>query len=235
MRSKKPIISSIVFFLGVAIGLSLAVVSIWADYEAVGYFFTGARFDPFRGIKCPILATRSETVNISASIQNPADRVVKPFYRVEVSGPLGRTFREQISIPPHQTEKAEWTVSADDIDLRYFIMTKVTLLPFAATPTREATCGIFVLKLDGLTGNQVLLISLAVSLLGIILGMSPGKGKMEGINRGLRQPQPVRQVLGLVVVLAVFSSLMGWWLAGVVLCVLAILLLVIMLFVSLSA
>lgn len=234
MRSKKSIISSIVFFLGIAVGLSLAVASIWADYEAVWYFFTGARFDRFPGLKCPILATHSETVTISASIENPGDRAVQPFYRVVVSGPLGRMFREQIYIPPHKTQRAEWTVSADDVDLRYFIMTKITLFPFAGAQAREATCGIFVLKLDGLTGTQVLIISLAASTMGIIVGLSVWERQIALVNKGARQPHHVRRALGLVVLLAMFSSLMGWWLAGFVLCVMAILLLVILLFVSLS-
>ena len=234
MRSKKSIIGSIVFFLGIAVGLSLAVASIWAEYEAVGYFFTGARFDRFPGLKCPILATYSETVTISASIENPGDRAVQPFYRVEVSGPLGRMFRDQIDIPPHKTQRAEWTVSTDDVDLRYFIMTKITLFPFAGTPTREATCGIFVLNLDGPTGTQVLIISLVASTIGIIVGLSVWERQMALVNKGVRQSQHVRRALGLVVLLAIFSSVMGWWLAGFVLCVLAILLLLIVLFVSLS-
>jgi hypothetical protein len=235
MRSKKTIISSIVFFLGIAVGLSLAVASLWADYEAVRYFFTGAHFDAFPGMKCPVLATHSETVTISASIENPADRAAQPFYRVDVSGPVGRMFRDQIAIPPHQTHRVEWTVNTDDVDLRYFIMTKITLFPFASAPTREATCGIFVLKLDGLTGKQVLIISLAVSLVAIIVGLRAWERQMGVVNKGLSQPQYVKRTLGLVVLFAMFSSLTGWWLAGIVLCVLAILLLVIMLFVSLTA
>lgn len=235
MRSKNSITGNIVFFVGIAIGLSLALVSIWADYEAVGYFFTGARFDAFPGMKCPILATQSETVAISASIENPSDRPVQPFYRVEISGPVGRMFGDQIPIPPHETRKAEWTVSTDDVDLRYFIMTKITLLPFAGTRASEATCGIFVLNLDGLTGKQVLIFSFVISLVGIIVGLRMWERRMAVVKKGTRQPQHVRRALALVVLSAMFSSLMGWFLAGFVLCVLAILLLVIILFVSPSA
>lgn len=233
MRSKKSLISNILFFLGIAAGLSLAVLSIWADYEAVAYFFTGARFDSFRGMKCPVLATRSETVIIAASIENPSDRDARPFYRVEVSGPVGRTFSDQISVPPYQTHRAEWSVNADDVDLRYFIMTKLTLLPFAGLPTREALCGIFVLDLNGLTGQQVLIAFLAISLSGMIAGLVMWERQTEGVNKGVTQPQSVRRGLVLVVLLAMLSGLMGWWLAGIVFCVLAILLLVAILFVSL--
>lgn len=235
MRSNKTIISSIVFFLGIAVGLALAIASISADYEAIRYFFTGVRFGPLRGLKCPALATRSDTVTISAPINNPRDRAVDPFYRVEVSGPLGRSFREQISIPPQQTQNAEWTVNADDIDLRYFIMTKITVLPFAGAPTREATCGIFVLGVDGPTGTQVLIISLVVSVLGITVGLRMWERQMEVVNKDRVQPQRVRRALALVVLLAMFSGLMGWWLAGIIFCVLAVLLLVIMLYLSLGA
>src|SRR5574341_1133998 len=123
-------------------------------------------------MSCPVLATRAETVTISAHIENPSDRSAEVFYKVEVSGPMGREFRDQITVPPHQMRKADWTVNVDDVDLRYFIMTKITLFPFVGTRTREATCGNFVLDVDGLTGKQVLFILLAISVLGIIAGLS---------------------------------------------------------------
>ena len=234
MRSKKSIISNIVFLLSIAAGLSLAVISIWADYEAVRYFFTGAHFDSFRGMRCPILASRSEAVTISATIENPSDRTVRPFYRVEVSGPVGRLLREQTSIPPRQTQKAEWIVNGDDVDLRYFIMTKITVPPFAGLPTREAMCGIFVLNLDRLTGQQALITLLAVSLFGIIFGLAMWERQMETANKGFMRSQHVRRALGLVVLLAMLSGLAGWWLVGIIFCALAILLFVIMLSMSLN-
>lgn len=235
MSSKKLISSSIIFFAGIALGLALAVTTIWPDYEAVRYFFTGAVFDPFRGMKCPAFVTRSETATISASIENPSDRVVQPVYKVEVSGPLGRMLREQISIPPHQTQKIEWTVNADDMDLRYFIFAKIAVLSFAGTPTREATCGIFVLNLNGLTGRQVLNISLAASVLGIFIGLLVWEREMETVTKGFMQPQRVRRALGVVVLLAMLSGLMGWWTAGILFCVMAVLLLVITLLAALRA
>ena len=234
MRPKKSIVSNLVFLLSIVAGLSLAVISIWADFEAVHYFFTGARYDPFRGMKCPVLASRSEAVTVSAVIENPSDRAVKPLYRVEVSGPLGRLFREQISIPPRQTQKVEWTVNGDDVDLGYFIMTKITVLPFASLPTREAMCGIFVLNLDYLTGQQALITLLAVSLFGMIVGLAMWERQTDPAERGSMRTQQVRRALALVVVIAMLSGLAGWWLVGIAFCVLALFLLVILLTTSLN-
>lgn len=227
MQPKKLIISSIIFFVGIALGLALAIVTIWPDYEAVRYFFTGAVYGQFSGLTCPALVTRSETATISASIENPWDQVAKPVYKVEISGPLGRLLREQISIPPHQTQTVEWTVNEDDIDLGSFIFTKITVLSFVTTPTREATCGIFVINLNGLSGKQVLGISLTISLLAIVIGLGIWESQMEAATKGFMQPQRVRRALALAVLLGMLSGLMGWWIAGIVLIVLAVLLLAI--------
>ena len=234
MRSRKTLISNIVFLLGIAAGLSLAVISIWADYEAVRYFFTGARFDSVQGMRCPVLASRSENVIISATIENPGDRPVSAHYRVEISGPLGRSFREQISIPPRQTQKAEWIVNEDDIALHYFVMTKITLLPFSGLPTRETMCGIFVLNLDWLTGQQALIALVAVSLFGIVFGLVMWERQVGTANKGSLRSQNVRRALAIVVLLGMLSGLLGWWPAGIIFCVLAILLFVILLSMSLT-
>jgi hypothetical protein len=113
-------------------------------------------------------------------------------------------------------------------------MTKITLLPFAGLPTREAICGIFVLNLDCLTGQQALITLLAVSLFGIIFGLAMWERQMETANKGFMRSQHVRRALGLVVLLAMVSGLVGWWLAGIIFCILAILIFVIMLSVSLN-
>ena len=227
MSSKKTVISSIIFFGGVALGLALALTTVWANYEALRYFFTGAKYGPFRGLDCPSLVARSQTATLSASISNPEDQVVKPVYKVEISGPLGRMIREQISIEPHETQQVEWTVNAEDVDLGYFILSKITVLSYVSTPTREATCGILVLNLNGLTGGQMLGISLVLSLLGILGGLVMWEKEMETATKGFMQPQRSRRTLALVTLLAMLSGLMGWWTIGMVFCVLAVLLIVI--------
>jgi hypothetical protein len=235
MRSTKSVVANLLFLVGIAAGFSLALISTWADYEAVRYFYTGARFDSFRGMRCPVIANRSETVRISATLDNPSDREVRPFYRVHVSGPLERSFENQITLAPGQAQTIQWTAAADDIDLQYFIMTKITLLPYAGLPAREAICGILVLNLDGLAGVHILIMSLGVSLFGIIGGLILGERQAKDINKTLTQPQLVRRALGLVVVLALLFGLAGWWLAGLAFCVLALLLLVILTFTSLQS
>jgi hypothetical protein len=233
MSSKKLIISSFLFFVGITFGLALAIVSVWADYEAARYFFTGAAYDSFRGMECPSLMSRSETGTIYASIQNPTDRDVQPVYKVEMSGPLGQLIREQILIPPHETQRIEWTMNADNIDLGFFIMAKLTVLGFAGIPTREATCGVFVVDFWRLTGAQTLGVTLTISLLGILVGLAIWEKEMETATKGFVQPQRGRRALGLTVLLAMLTGLMGSWTAGILFCVLSVLLLVIILLAAL--
>jgi hypothetical protein len=227
MSTNKLTISTILFFTGIAVGLALAIVSMWADYEAIRYFFTGQVYDTFSGLECPALVSRSESASIFASIRNPTDRVAQPVYKVQMSGPLGQETREQIAIPPYETHTVEWTIDSSNIDLGSFIMAKITVVGFAGTKSREATCGIFVVNAGGLTGGQVLGITLTISLLGIFLGLAIWEREMEAATRGFMQPQRVRRALGLVVLLAMLFSLMGSWIPGLLFCVISVLLLAI--------
>ena len=73
---------------------------------------------------------------------------------------------------------------------------------------------------QGLTGQQFFVIALVLGIFGIGLGL--GIWKLANSTRDYRQP-----VLGIVVLLAMLSGLMGWWLMGVILIAITILLLTI--------
>jgi hypothetical protein len=68
------ILSSTVFFLGVIIGFALAVISIWNRIEAVRYYFTGAKYDLFHGLRCPVMIAPTEEGMITALFQNARDQ-----------------------------------------------------------------------------------------------------------------------------------------------------------------
>lgn len=217
-------LSIVLYFLGILLGFALAIAANWAEFEGVSYYYTGATYNAFHGLHCPVLMTRSETGIVTASFDNPSNRESEPYYEMEISGPLPRRFEDQLSVAPHETKKVQWTVDAHDIDRGSFIFVKLDILPTADYPTREATCGILVLNTPGLTGEQILWLTLAASLLGMVIGL----GLWENANAPLAdQPMNLKhamQTLAIIVLLAMLSGFMGWWGAGVILCALAILL-----------
>lgn len=219
-------LSGVLFFLGIAGGLTIAVISLWTHFEALNYFFTGAVNERFNGLKCPVLLTRSETGTITAALQNPTDREINFFYRTEVGGRFSTRQNEgRITVPPHQARSIDFTVNAEDIDLRSFIFVKITVLSNRAFPVRDDTCGIMVLDSPVLAGGQIFAGAFTLSLLTIVAGLGLGESTRADANLSMRRPM---QTLGIVVMLAMLAGVIGWWLAGILLVVISILLLMIM-------
>ena len=219
------LLSSLIFFLGVILGFVLAIISLWNQVEALNYFFKGASYAPFQGLKCPIMMTRSETGVVTSVFDNPADSEDNFSYKIEISNIVSfRIIEDQITVPAHQTKDVAFTVTKDDIDLQFFIFVKITISPNSSRPTRVATCGIMVLNNQNLNGKQIFAITFALSLLGIVVGLSVWQRISGEVDSNIKR---LMQTLAIVVLLAMFAGLIGWWLAGTVLAVITILLLLI--------
>jgi hypothetical protein len=131
---------------------------------------------------------------------------------------------DQITIPAHQTKSIQLSVDQHDVDLLFFIFVKMDILPNAVRSSQEAVCGILSVNILGIPGVPLATIAISLSFLGTAIGWAlwqKTSTKLDG------KAQRVLQTLGLVVLLAMFVGAMSWWLAGVALCAIALLLLVI--------
>src|ERR1043165_1432176 len=215
----------VIFFLGGVLGFILAAVAIWNRTEAVSYFFSGAKYDPFPGLRCPVFMAPTEHGILIADFKNPANEADTFFYRVEISRvPSTRKLENQITVAPHQTKSIQLSVSTQDVDLLYFIFVKMDILPNAVHTSQEAVCGILLVNILGLRGIPLATLAISLSFLGVAIGWA--LWQKTGVKAD-GNAQRVLQVLGLIVLLAMFVGAMGWWLAGVALCAIALLLLVI--------
>ncbi len=221
---------TLIFFVGVALALVLAVAAIWGDFEAVSYFNTGANYAQFSGLHCPVMMSQSEVAPVSATFENPTAKTIEPFYQVKISGLAAqRSFQNQLQLPPHSSTTVRWTVSANDIDLGWFVMVRLTVLPFAGNPARAATCGMVVLNLGSLSSDQVLPWAVALSLLGVILGLSLREGKEPPANSQEGTLRNGMRATGVAVLLGMLAGFLGLWLIGLIFSAITILLAVILL------
>ena len=216
------ILGSILFFLGIISGISIAILGTWNKVESADYFFSGTTYEHFNGLRCPLLMRRSEIGVITVIFDNPTDSDDNFYYKVEISGFLApRQLEGHLSVPAHQKSSIRLTVNKADIDLQIFVFAKIVISPNSTRPTREADCGILVLKDSRFTGGQLLTSLLVLSLLGIIPGFILWK---RANPNGRPDVQRVMQALGIVVLLAMLGALIGWWFAGLFFIVLALLL-----------
>ncbi len=222
------ILSRVSFLLGILTGLALTVVAIWNNLESSSYYFTGARYARFRGLHCPLLISPKEKGTVTAIFNNPSREKDDFFYRATVSGELfsTRQMEDKVTVLPQDSKTVRFSVDANDVDLEFFILARIMILPNSMHPSQEAVCGIMVIDILGLKGVQVSQLAVFLSFLGLAIGLGLWQQTDSKADRDLRYIVPA---LGFVVLMAMLTAALGWWTLAIGLTVITILLLVIFL------
>lgn len=164
----------IIYMLGLLAGLLLASVAVWGDLEA-------SQFDPLNradqrlnSFSCPIVITRGEEAAVSATFRNSGDRNENLRIRTRVTDGFISVIREDLtetSIPPGESQQFSWEVTAQDAAWERIILVRTSTVRNA--PYRRlvgSACGILLLPVSGITGQQVVFATLTVSIILLIVG-----------------------------------------------------------------
>lgn len=220
------------YWSGVAAGLFLIFVAVWADMESSLYGFPRLANTGLGGLHCPILLTPEEAGTISLNVSNPTEGRISPAIKILISTPiLPQESLESLQLAPGESKRLQWSVGPENVDLRRFIFAKVLLYSAYPLPSRETSCGIFILDLPG-RGPLITSLLVALSLLGMGWGLyaiqkngaeksalSPWRGKQFG----------AMVFLAFMIVLGLLICFAGNWLIALVVLVLALLTIVILL------
>lgn len=167
----------ILFAIGVLLGMTLTAVTIWTDLEAS--FFDSALAsrgdDPLKTLRCPVLMTRSETGTIRATFENPAEKPIELMLRAHITDGFVTLMREvntSLPLEPGEKEAVEWSLTADDVAYRWLILARVLQFRYHPLPARQAACGVLVVDVPFLTGNQLFVLVIAVAFLSSAGGMA---------------------------------------------------------------
>jgi hypothetical protein len=105
----------------------------------------------------------------------------------------------------------------------HLIMARVYVFNAYTLPSRTNTCGTVVVDLPGLTGIQLFIIVLALSL----AGMAAGWGLWLAGSRPLQMEGVIAMramvILTAVVLLGILAGCIGWWGLGLICCVASVL------------
>lgn len=214
--------SVILTLAGISIGLFLAVLAVWADYESTSYGFLKRASTPLQGLSCPMFIGRNERRTVSVEVSNPTDRTLSPSIRTEISTSLDPDSKiDFVTLAPGEQTTMQRTVGPENIDLGSFIFVNALISTSYPIPDREITCGIFVLPIP--RGSLlVLYLGTAISLLCMSSGLLTlyKNGMLAGRMRSIL-------LIVILTLLTMLFSFMGWWLPATLLLVLLILFLVI--------
>ncbi len=228
MRKYLHVVGVVIFSIGVIFGMWLAGSTTAASLESYVYFgYYGYTDRPSADVlKCPDILTMEEIGKISLTIHNSADRAVEPIVDMQISDSklLVRAFRERAQVPAGESRTLEWAVSADDVVYNRYIMAKVLQQRSFGNPARVGNCGIFVINLPRLTGNQVLIATITISVLCMLIGVAFFVRWPLPTRAFIRQPQYAMGAVTACVSLAMVFGIFGLWFLGIVACVVSVLL-----------
>ena len=218
---KTSIKSTLIFGLylfGILLGMSLAVMATWADFEAAFYGFSKRAQVPFSGLSCPILMTRDETQTVRVKFTNTSGQPVTPSIQTELSTTLEPDAKlEFFDLAPGESLQVERTINVENIDLGRFVFAKALVFSAYPIPDQENTCGVYILSTHG-NGTVILIVASIVS----VISIAAGSFLLSRDSLPLKRMRPLF-FIALVTVLAMFFSFLGWWIQASLMLTLVIL------------
>ncbi len=204
----------VLFFTFILLGIIFFAGLVWPNMESNFYFGFNQGAETKLQLFCPHILTPQDSSSITASVTNKVDQPISPTFQALISGPVFQNVQTQPSIDPGQTLKVKWPVNGDNIIFGHLIIARVYQSSSYKTSTATANCGTLFLNLSGLTGTQIYVGVLVISLLGSTLGLilwaianRPLGGRSLERLWGLI-------LLGAVVVLGILLGTLGQWLLG---------------------
>jgi hypothetical protein len=217
MEPKKRLnnrLGTALFFASALFGMLFFAALTWPSLEANFYFGFNGGAETKLNLICPHILTPQDSGAITAIVANKVDKTISPVFQANFSGPMLRSLRTQPSIEPGKTEAIKWPVTTTDVDFGHLIMAQVYQFSSYHTPTATATCGSLYLYLPLLTGLQVYILALVLSLLGIAIGIVLWVTDNRPLTgRSLESFWGMTLLGGIVLLGIVFGSL-GQWLLG---------------------
>ena len=230
MKSQRQItrlLGVLVFSAGVLLGLALSAAAVWGDLEATLFGVSITADASLKTLKCPVMMTSTESGTVAATFSNPTDRQISPKIQTHISHgyvTLKREFRTRVRLAPGESQQLEWSVASDDAAYGYLILVKVLALGQYPLPSRQGSCGILVINLPSFTGKQIIAFSFATSLLSMVLGAALWVVSSQPLSKQGHGAVRAMSCIAITVLAAMLSALLGWWVLGGVLLLIAVLL-----------
>lgn len=222
-------LSKIFYTIGIVATIVLAVVAMWPDYEASLFQPTAFVDEAMTSLRCPLVITPQDSAEITASFDNPLDKEVRITVRSSIStGDILAVRREdqRITLAPGERLTLRWPVSADDTAYPMLSMARIYQFRAASLPSRDQSCGIFIMRLPVVTGAQVVAALAGASVLGLGLSAVLWRREARGseVDTPGRDPTVGFVALAGLALAVLIASVSGLWGIGVVGLVLSLLL-----------
>jgi hypothetical protein len=219
------ILGILIFSTGFLLGATLFVASTWADVEAALYGFNRYGKEATSDLRCPMVVTSAENGMVTLVFENTSEYLLRPTVRYQASSPaLFDVVNYRLELEPGEAEQTQLEIGADNVVLNNYIFVKVFTFASYPIPDIEQTCGVLFLDLPQIGGSAVVLFSILASLVGMGIGLVTWILSSRPIKGRAVETQRAMVFMIVAVVLGFASNLLGWWMLGVILAAITVLL-----------
>jgi hypothetical protein len=227
-------ISIILFALGALIAFLLAVGTIWAHFEMpfffnYSYVAVSSKGQQVSRLSCPVILTNADSGQVSVDIPNTTDKTINIHFQGEISSMDG-TVREvefRPAIPVAQTGRIQFAIDRNDVVFGNLILVRTYQFSTYKTPARAGSCAVLMFPISFLSGAELLILTILVSILLILSGIVLWVGNNRPMRGLPRSALTVMVSLSILLLLANVVGIAGWWIPGILILVVSILLAVV--------
>jgi len=219
---KKPYrsLGSILLVLGTSFLAFLGFISIWGDIEAFVFNAAIRSEQSLSAFRCPAIITPKDDPFVAARISNPSDRELEMLIRTNISDGFVILMREVFTtttLKPGESELIRVPINTEDAAYDRVVLIRMHQISRGSLPYRNASCGVIVFNIPWITGRQLVITllgsgaTLSIGALIILSTIQQKSSKSELIN--------FRLLIGFVMIslLLAILGLQGWWLIGLLL------------------
>ena len=223
MDRKKKYLSAIgliIYTIGIVVGMLIAGGVIWGDLEA-SLFDSSIKAKSSLRLSCPVAITTSEVGKITATIDNPVEREKNFYVRAHISEgyvSLKREINQQIPVGPGEKGSVDWEIYPEDAAFNNrIILFRAYVNPSYPIPSRGNFCGVLVLDIPILTGLQLFLLLVGLSLACIVCGSILWRKANQPMKKDMRSFSNSLLALAIIIYGAIVAGYIGVWILGVLL------------------
>jgi hypothetical protein len=205
------------FSIGAVVGFALLLVSVWGDVEASMFNPSQKGEERLTSLACPVILTPQDTGKFSAKISNPIERKIKPSLRVHISSGHLTLIKEEnvkFELEPNESKELTWSVDPEDAAYGKMVLVKVYQFRNYPIPSKDGTCGIYVLDIPTFSGQQILYGGMGVSFAAMLGSVVIWQKSNRLVTKRQQETFRSMTILTGTIIIGVAASLMGSWLIG---------------------
>ncbi len=208
-------IGIITFFIGAIIGMTILGMAVMGDLEALMFKPSVDGETALTTLKCPVIISSSETGIITITLSNPSDSRISPSVWTYISEgfiTLIREEKENLFLEPGESQQLQWTITGEEAVFGgKWVLMKTKVFSQYPLPSSVGSCGVFVANMENISGEQIYISSLAVSIL--LMGIGGGFLNLKpAIRNADKNRSRSTFVMGIIITIGLITITIGSYL-----------------------